>query len=418
MSPVAAVVLAVAAAGAVAAAAWPFLGLLTYLWFDFMRPHDSWVVLRAYRPMLVLGAVTTAAALWQQRRQLLDRWLRLLPLLVLAAAVALNAVHSSDPATSAGVLLQVLKMLALVWLMSVLVTTDARFQATLWVIALSLLVLAVGAVVQGVEHGLLHEFQTALVIEGPSGNHDGEFGDNNFLARVLVLSVPLWWALASRVGPVWVRVVAAAGFVTTVAGIVFTFSRGGFVALIAVVVVVSCFYRPWWRAFVIPPLFIALLLVLAPRPYLDRVLTITRPMQEGSVQGRLEIWKGSLDIARKDPVLGQGAGTLRVGAAGRPSHNVFIEVLAETGMVGMAAYIWMLLATFRALHRVRRSAVGIRHAADLRTASVGLEAALFGYLTAGLALSGPFQSPLFALIGLTLALQRHVEATEAIGADP
>ena len=53
MSPVAAVVLAVAAAGAVAAAAWPFLGLLTYLWFDFMRPHDSWVVLRAYRPIYI-----------------------------------------------------------------------------------------------------------------------------------------------------------------------------------------------------------------------------------------------------------------------------------------------------------------------------------------------------------------------------
>jgi hypothetical protein len=86
-------------------------------------------------------------------------------------------------------------------------------------------------------------------------------------------------------------------------------------------------------------------------------------------------------------------------------------------MVGMAAYIWLLLATFGALHRARRSAVGISHAADLRTASVGLEAALFGYLTAGLTLSEPFQSPLFALIGLTLALQRHVEATEAVGAD-
>jgi hypothetical protein len=77
--------------------------------------------------------------------------------------------------------------------------------------------------------------------------------------------------------------------------------------------------------------------------------------------------------------------------------------VAEIGFIGLAVYLWMLIATFAQLHRVRRIADDTPW---LRTTSFGLEAALIAYLTASMALSEPFASPLFVLIGLSVALQR------------
>jgi putative inorganic carbon (hco3(-)) transporter len=404
MSAAVLLTLLVVAVGSIIAVQQPFVGLLVYLWLDFMRPHDFFVELRAYRPMLVVGAMTLAAAGWHHRRRLLGRWRPLLPLLTLLVMVLLATIVSSNREQSLPTLVAVAKMLVVVWLLIALVSTKQRFQAVLWAISTALLVLAVCAIVEGFDRGLMSRFTIDRVIEGPPGNGDGPLRDNNNLARVLALSLPLWWMLVAS-SRRWLRVMAVAGFVATVAGIEFTFSRSGFLAMVVAVSGIALAYRPLWRAALIPPLFVAALLILSPRPYLDRIASIGHPTEDTSVQGRVEIWKEYLHAVAKAPVLGGGPGTVRVGPHRRTSHNVFIEVFAETGLLGLLAYGWVLAATLLDLYRLRqRAGPGL-----LRTASYGLQAALLAYLTAGLALSAPFQGPLFALIGLALALGELAE---------
>ena len=406
MSPVAGVVLVIVAAAGVAALRWPLAGLLAYLWLDFMRPHDTYVELRAARPMLVLGVVTLAATAWRERRRLGDAWRGLLPVAALTAAVAASVLGSVDRPQAADTLVDMGKLLALVWLIDRLVRTERRVRAVLWVLVLSLGVLAVGAIVQANAHDLLHEFRYELVIEGPPGLHDGAFRDNNDLARVLALSVPLWWVLAAPPGSRWRRCAAGAGLLVSVAAIECTFSRGGFLALLIGIGGVALSVRPLWRGAALWLGFAVMLLALSPRPYLQRIETMRAPSAETSVQGRLSMWREAVSLMVQRPLLGRGAGTFRSGEDGAPavrrsSHNILIEVAVETGLVGLAAYGWVLLDTLMRLHRLGHAAAP---AAWVRTAAIGLSAALLAYLAAGLALSGPFASPLFVLVGLSLAL--------------
>lgn len=407
MSFAAAVVLAVVAAGVVLSVRRPFVGLLVYLWLDFVRPHDFLPELRAWRPMLVLGAATLAAAAWGERRRWRATFGALAPMLVFVAAVGLSALGSSERAASLSTLVEAGKMAALVWLVFVLGSSSARREAVLWTVAASLLVFATLALQQAVQRGLFHEFVVALVVAGP----EGPFRDNNDIARVLSLSVPLWWLLFRNRRGAADGVAAAAGGWLATAGVVATFSRGGFLALVAGVAAVSALtVRPLWRAAAIPPLFVAALLLVAPQPYRERVLTIARPQAESSVQGRMEIWREGLRTAGANPLAGQGPGTLRVGEKRRTSHNIFIELLAETGAIGLGAYVFVLATAFACLHRARRAGESAREFADfgrVGNASVGLEAALVAYLTAGLTLGSPLQSPLFVLIGLALGLGRR-----------
>jgi putative inorganic carbon (HCO3(-)) transporter len=403
MSVAALLVLLAVAAAALLALRRPFAGLLVYLWLDFMRPHDFLPELRAWRPMLLLGLVTLWAAAWHERRRLLASGRQLVPMIVLVVAIALATLGSVDRTASFAMLVEAGKMLALVWLLFVLVSSEERFDAVLWVVSASLLVVAVNTILQGIERGLIQEFNPKLAVNGP----DGPFGDNNDIARVLALSVPLWWILVSNVDRLPARIAAGAGCVAAIAGIVFTFSRGGFLALMAGVSVASLSERPAWRALVIPPLFCAALLLLSPRPYQARILTIARPQAEGSVQGRIGIWKEGLQAAGERPLTGQGPGSFRTAERRRTSHNIFIELLAETGSFGLLAYLLVIVTTFSGLHRARRTSARTPEAARVRVASFGLAAALAAYLTASMALGSPLQSPPFVLVGLALALVRN-----------
>ena len=408
MNPIVVAVLILTAAACVAALRWPLVGLLTYLCFDFMRPNDFLFELRQYRLMLILALVTLASTAWHNRRTLFDRWWLLAPVVAFAAVVALATLTSGDPLYSVDAMREAMKMLVLVWMIDVLVADERRVRAVFWVIALSLGVLAIYAATHAIARGTLFEaYRAENTVAGPRSGNAGAFGDNNDLARVLALSLPLWWTLAARGAPAWTRVVAAGGSVVTVFAIVCTLSRGGFLALLVAVGVIALSYPLWRQRAAVFLGFVVVLVVLAPQPYLDRIATIARPMADNSFRERAEIWRQGTEIGLAHSLLGEGPGMFqrpdpRTAATRRAPHNIFVELVAEVGIAGLGAFLWMLIAALLRLHRLRRTAP---ETSWLRTASFGLEAAMLAYLTASMALSHAFASPLFVLIGLALALE-------------
>ncbi|MEQ9301654.1 MAG: O-antigen ligase family protein [Cyclobacteriaceae bacterium] len=80
--------------------------------------------------------------------------------------------------------------------------------------------------------------------------------------------------------------------------------------------------------------------------------------RQTSIEERLTIWKGSLDMIKSNPIIGVGFGHWRIHYAGNSNqptraksgraviskaHNVYLEVLAETGIVGFLFYSMFLL---------------------------------------------------------------------------
>lgn len=70
---------------------------------------------------------------------------------------------------------------------------------------------------------------------------------------------------------------------------------------------------------------------------------------DSSAQDRLILWENALDLFKKNPVTGSGFDTYgfmgRVGGY-RDTHNYYIKILAETGIIGIFFYIALLLKLF------------------------------------------------------------------------
>lgn len=81
---------------------------------------------------------------------------------------------------------------------------------------------------------------------------------------------------------------------------------------------------------------------------------------------RLQIMIGALQVGLENPILGVGYGRGRLKAAVRPhvrdisiesnpiwhSHNVYIELFAVTGLLGLIAFLWLVGDV---LHRISRA---------------------------------------------------------------
>lgn len=203
----------------------------------------------------------------------------------------------------------------------------------------------------------------ALVVANPSWLVDlggrtviraiGLFPDPHMLAFYLGLILPfsLAWAIFGerRRG----FFLAASGLFLTV--LLLTFSRGGYLGLIFSGLVF--FWLAWPRLTVSGKKFFmagfalaAAVFLLIGWPVAARLLS-SFDLAEGSNSGRLAIWQVSGEIAKNHLVTGVGLGNYSLSVSFNQgyrnavtSHNLYLDILAETGFFGLLAWL-LVLAT-------------------------------------------------------------------------
>ena len=100
---------------------------------------------------------------------------------------------------------------------------------------------------------------------------------------------------------------------------------------------------------------LALLVLLGPSAYRDRITTMFDPQYRTNVQ-RINMMRGGASIFREHPVIGTGPVDLgdiyrehmppgAVHVHGH-MHNIFLHVAVTLGAVGLAAFVWLLAAMF------------------------------------------------------------------------
>lgn len=260
----------------------------------------------------------------------------------------------------------------------------------------------------------------------------GPFGDPNFFAQILVPVVAIALALAAHVRRTLPRIAALAGALFTTAGVVFSYSRGAVLALAVVGVLIVIIARiPLRRVLPVAALIGALIVAMNPSGLMRRLSTIreflpgeTESIDPDSSFGeRALLMRTAWLIFLDHPLTGVGVGNYtayfdeyvdRTGSAFRQyegvgdrryPHNLYLEVAAETGVLGVAALAAMLLACFVSLARARSM---LRALDDdvLLGLTRGLEAGLVGYLVTAVFLHGQFPRHLWLLFGFALAVER------------
>lgn len=193
------------------------------------------------------------------------------------------------------------------------------------------------------------------------------FGSPNTLAGFLLVLVP--FTLAGALAYPRARVPCFLGLVIALLGIYVSFSRGALIALAFVPLV----FLGARRALLVAPLLLVLIATVAPGLARERFGSLTA--QGSEVATRVDFWRAAENIWAVHPVLGVGLGgfpeayaTSRIpGKAYLPTslfeppphaHNLFLNLLAEQGLLGLVAFLILAVATARACSRLRRDGRG------------------------------------------------------------
>lgn len=238
----------------------------------------------------------------------------------------------------------------------------------------------------------------------------GLFGNPNDLALHLVMMTPIavCLALASRNKFMrWIYFLTAALFVgaNTV-----TFSRGGFLGLIASSAVLAWKLGRKQRlnVSVAAVVFGGLFLLLAPGSYGLRILSIFIPALDpvGSSDQRRELLERSIIVTLRNP-WGIGIGNFPiVGVRNLVSHNAYTQVSSELGILGLAAYLTFMISPFRKLGAIERTLNAKNEHNWFYYLSIGLQASIVGYMVSSFFVSVAYNWFIYYLIAYAVAFRR------------
>ena len=306
-----------------------------------------------YLVLLLLGSLSFAAGGGVKPRRIPCVGAVVTPLALLLCAFLLSVVASTTPILSAQSFLAVLCIVAAGWVF-VSLMEDERFRHAIGpVVAIAVLLLVVRILVWRYDEGLNTEAYQV---------RNNAWRGKIQLAWLFNLFAPLLlaWAVSDRRRRL--SAFYATTWVLTGTALYFLHARMGVIVFGMTTAGVLMFTRSQWRralAIVIVAAVVGVTLVERTRTMAQFfVSTIANPALNPGVEMRLGIWGDTIRLFKSRPITGHGLGTYDVVAytledttavplyrsAGWHAHNVYLHVLAETGLVGLVAWCYLWLA--------------------------------------------------------------------------
>ncbi len=220
------------------------------------------------------------------------------------------------------------------------------------------------------------------------------FGNPNVYGTYLLLALPLCSSMVFYVKKPLLRILSLGVSGLLLYNLVMTYSRGCYLALavaaLVFVLLIGKRVMVFFAAGVITlPVTVPLILPYVPATVLNRLLSITN-LSDSSTSYRLSIWQGTLRILKDFWAVGLGQGIEAYNAVypyyafnavvAPHSHNVFLQIFVETGIIGLLVFFAMLAAFFRTMAGYLRREGDWRR----RTVAMAMIAGTVGFLFQGI----------------------------------
>jgi len=282
-------------------------------------------------------------------------------------------------------------------------------------IGLLLLALATGI---WLSLGAVNDYRLGLMtVEGyrAGGRGGGIFGNSNDMALFLVTLVPVAVALALGSHSKIRRSLLAGCAILMVAGIVLTYSRGGFIGLLVALGFFAWKVGRRHRVEILVGGFVMVAVFLALVPgYALRLASILVPSLDplGSSEARSGELFRSLYVALRHPLLGIGMGNYapEMSYRGLVTHNSYTQVAAEMGMAALVCYTMFIVTPLKKLGQIARETFGTRANSHFYYLAVGLQASLVGYMVCSFFASVAYLWYVYYLVGYAVCLRRLYES--------
>jgi len=191
----------------------------------------------------------------------------------------------------------------------------------------------------------------------------------NTAGYLFAMSLPLAMFVATA-STGWWRAVSVVSCASQMFALVLTFSRGAWLGWTAAMLYLAVALRRW--KYLTALMIVAASGILVSPSLQDRLASVTRPRDDLAIRERLQRFTSAFQLGMDHPILGVGYGRGRLKESLRPylkgtiledspvlhTHNVYVELFAETGLVGLLAYLWLLGHTLLRLRRAARRREG------------------------------------------------------------
>jgi probable O-glycosylation ligase (exosortase A-associated) len=387
----------------------PWIGVLVFSWISYMNPHKyAWGPVRTFPLALIVALVTLIGMTATKDKWRLPKDPATLLMILLWIMFVVTTPFAFNQQQAWLQLEKVSKILLMTFITIMLINSQLKLRYLLLVIALS-----VGLI--GLKGGLW-VFLTggANRVYGPDGSF---LADNNDLALALNMTLPLLLYLSKDEPKQWLRCLLKGCFVMTFIAIVFTYSRGGFLAMVLVSCLLLIKARYKALAGIILMIGVVALLFLAPQKWSERMNTIDTYEQDASAMGRINAWQTAINIAIARPLTGGGFNTWTPAVFMRYSpqawnvrdvHSSYFEILGEHGFIALILYLllltYALLTTSRLKWTIRRNPnlQWAQHYPDM------LQVSIFAYMLGGAFLGRAYFDLFYHMIAALVILRQLV----------
>lgn len=388
-----------------------FAGIYLLTLLMFIRPHEVMPGLFGGLPVIKILAISTIVLYIFSRLSSHERiitWpLEMKMMVVMWVMGMLLTPIAVSPRESIDILKDAFANALIVFILLInLINTRSRLRSMFLIMVCTAIFFSFGA---------LKEFRSGSFGGGSTDRMKGwatQFENPNDFAAVLTLMLPLiiYFIFTSKG---LAKLVFLGSAIITTFAVLLTFSRSGFLGLVGATGVIAWNLTRGRRAvMVLASAAILMVLLLAmPGSYLSRLSTVFNPNADktGSAQERQELLKRAAQLAVKRSVVGVGMGNFHVySIREKVAHNSYLETAAELGVIGLLAYLIIIIAPIISLRRIQRESdpEGVRPDREMNIMSVCLQASFIAYIVYGFFGSVQYFHVLYFFAGFAVALRQ------------
>lgn len=288
------------------------------------------------------------------------------PFLLFLAVCGASIFFSQDQELSGGDLLRQLSVFFIYLLTRDIAQGEEKIRQFLLVVLSSALVPVIVAYYQLLSGNLFYgDFEAGRLI--------GTFYHPNAFASYLVVILIFSTALVLEKEPLLPRLFLVPFVGLTSLVLVLTYSRGAWIVfLFSMMVMGALRYR---KIFALIPIGVVLAVACIPA-IRERVIDALDPSYSrghSAVEWRVRAWADLWQLVKHRPFFGHGLSMVEV-ELGYLAHNDYLRLLAEVGIVGFSAYVFMMWSVLTRTWRTFRR----HHDGLVKAMQVGLVAAILG----------------------------------------
>ena len=391
----------------------PYIGILAWMWIGFMNPHRLTWSFAYEMPFAMLVALVTLVGLLMSKEPKKIPWTReAVVMLIFVGWVFITTLNAVYPQYAWVKMNQFWKILLMIYVTMMMMQSKERIELLVWVIALSIGFYGVKGGIFTIVHGGVYH------VRGPEGSFIG--GDNE-MGLALIMTIPLLRYLQLSSGSGWARAGLGVTMLLCAVATVGSQSRGALLGLMTMGMFLWLKSRNKIFTGLLGAVAVALVLMVMPQQWYDRMSTISNYENDASAMGRINAWKMAFNMAKNRP-LGGGFDSFHEYTftlyAPNPedvhdSHSIYFEVMGDHGFIGFGLFILLGLMTWRTASWLIARARRDREKRWIGDLAAMLQVSLVGFASAGAFLGLAYFDYYYTLIALVVLCKAQLTSQSA-----